>query len=146
VSDETIVNIMHDFMRALEKADVEKILSLSAEDVVWITNEGTFKGKQEMKRYLTWMAGNWKEAKITETGNGIIAQGDKAFVEHILSGTIQGKRVEVLGLCAWEIKNGKIQRMATVMDRLSMAKQAAKGWLARCVVNSVTKQAEKGLR
>jgi len=146
MSDERILSIMRDCFGAMEKGDVEKGLSFWAEDGVWITPAGTFKGKEEVKRYLTWMAQSMQDVKITETGNGIIAQGDKAFVEHNIAGTSQGMRAEVLAVCAWEFNNGKIQRMSTVMDRLSMARQGAKGWLAKWLVNSIVKRAEKGLR
>ena len=146
MSDEQIVNMMRDSFKAMENGDVETGISSWAEDGVWITPEGTFQGKEEVKRYLTWMAEFVKDMKITETGNGIIVQGEKAIVEHIISGTIQGKGVEVLAMCAWEFNDGKIQRISTTMDRLSMAKQAAKGWLARWFVNIIVKQAEKGLR
>ena len=145
MSDEKIVSIMRDCFGAMEKGDVEKGLSFWAEDAVWITPSGTFKGKEEVKRRLTWMAESMQDVKITETGNGIIAQGDKAFIEHNIAGTFQGMRVEVLAMCAWEFSNGRIQRMSTVMDRLSMARQGAKGWLAKWLVNSIVKQAEKGL-
>jgi len=146
MSDEQIVNMMRDSFKAMGEGDVEKGISSWAEDGVWITPEGTFQGKEEVKRYLTWMAATSKDMEIKETGNGIIVQGDKAFVEHIISGTIQGKRVEVLAMCAWEFSDGKVKRISTTMDRLSMAKQAAKGWLARWLVNIIVKQAEKGLR
>ena len=146
MSDEKIVNIMRDSFKAMEMGDVEKGLSLWAEDGVWITPAGTFQGREEVMRYLTWMADSIKDLEITETGNGIIVQGDKAFVEHIIAGTVQGRRVEVLSMCAWEFSNGKIQRVSTAMDRLSMAKQSAKGWLARWLVNFIVKRAEKGLR
>jgi ketosteroid isomerase-like protein len=145
MSDEKIVSIMRECFGAMEKGDVEKQLSFWAEDGVWITTSGTFRGKEQVKRYSTWMADTIKDMKITEMGNGIIAQGDKAFVEHNIAGTFEGKRVEVLAMCAWEFRNGKIQRMSTVMDRLLMAKQGAKGWLPKWIVNTVVKQAEKGL-
>jgi ketosteroid isomerase-like protein len=138
-------SIMRECFGAMEKGDVEKELSFWAEDGTWITSAGTFKGREELKRYMTWMAEYIKDMKITETGNGIIVQGDKAFVEHDIAGTFQGMRVEVLAMCAWEFSNEKIQRMSTVMDRLLMAKQGAKGWLAKWMVNLVVKQAEKGL-
>ena len=146
MSDEQIVNMIRDSLKAMEEGDVEKGMSSWAEDGVWITADGTFQGKEEVKRYLTWMAATSKDMKITETGNGIMVQGDKAFVEHIISGTIKGKKVEVLAMCAWEFSDGKIQRISTTMDRLSMAQQAAKGWLARWFVNFIVRQAEKGLR
>jgi len=145
MAEEKIASIMRDCFRALEKGDVEKLLSLSAEDGVWVTPAGTFKGKEELKRYFTWMAESMQDVKITETGNGIIVQGNKAFVEHVIAGTMEGRRGEVLAMCAWEFSNGKIQRVSTVMDRLSMARQVAKGWLAKWLVNLIVKQSEKGL-
>ena len=146
MSEEQIKSIMRDCFRAMEKGDVEKGLSFWAEEGVWVTPAGTFKGKEELKRYLTWMAESMQDVTITETGNGIIMQGNKAFVEHVIAATMEGMRGEVLAMCAWEFSDGKIQRMATVMDRLSLAKQAAKGWLAKWIVNSILKRAEKGLR
>ena len=145
MDEEKIASIMRDCFRALEKGDVEKGLSFWAEDGLWVTPAGIFKGKEELRRYLTWMAECMQDVKITETGNGIIVQGNKAFVEHVIAGTMEGMRAEVLAMCAWEFSDGKIQRMSTVMDRLSMAKQAAKGWLAKWLVNMIVKQAEKGL-
>lgn len=145
MSDEKIASIMRDCFGALEKGDVEKGLSFWAEDGVWITPQGTFKGKEELRRYLKWMSESMQDTKITETGNGIIVQGDKAFVEHIIAGTSQGVRSEVLAVCAWEFSDGRIKRMSTVMDRLSQAKQMAKGPLAKWLVNSIVKRAEKGL-
>ena len=145
MSDEEIVNLMRDCLGSMEKGDVEEGLSFWAEDGVWITPAGTFKGKDEVKRYLTWMA-SMEDVKITETGNGIIVHGDKALVEHTIAGTFQGRRAEVLAMCAWEFSNGRIQRISTVMDRLSIARQAAKGWLAKWLVNFIVKRAEKGLR
>jgi len=146
MSEEKIESIMRDCFRAMEKGDVENGLSFWAEDGVWVNPAGTFKGKEELKHYLTWMAESMQDVTITETGNGIIMQGNKAFVEHVIAATMEGMRGEVLAMCAWEFSDGKIQRMATVMDRLSLAKQAAKGWLAKWIVNSILKRAEKGLR
>jgi len=143
--EEKIENIMRDCLRALEKGDVEKGLSFWAEDGVWVTPAGTFKGKEEVKRYLTWMAQSMRDVKIVETGIGIMVQGNNAFVEHVIAGTMGGVKGEVLAMCAWEFSDGKIHRMRTVMDRLSLAKQVARGWLAKRLVNSIVKQAERGL-
>ena len=145
MDEEKTKSIMRGCFEAMEKGDVEKGLSYWAEDGAWITPAGTFKGKEEVKRYLTWMAESMQDVKITETGNGIIVQGDRAFVEHDLAGTFQGMRAEVLAICAWEFSDEKVQRISTVMDRLSMAKQGAKGWLAKWMVNLIVKQTEKGL-
>jgi len=146
MAEEKIESIMRDCIRAMEKGDVEKGLSFWAEDGVWVTPAGTFKGKEEVKRYLTWMAQSMRDVKITETGIGIMVQGDKAFVEHVIAGTMEGMKGEALAMCVWEFSNEKIQYLRTVYDRLSMAKQVAKGWFAKRVVSSIVKRAEKGLR
>ena len=145
MAEEKIASIMRDFNKTLETGDVEKALSFFAEDGVWVTPNGTFKGKGELRRYLTYMAESMRDATVTETGNKIIAQGNKAFYEHVIAATIEGKRVEGLAMCAWEFTNDKVQEVRTVYDRLLMAKQAAKGWFAKRLVNSIVKQAEKGL-
>jgi uncharacterized protein (TIGR02246 family) len=146
MSDEKIAGIMRDFIQALGKKDLEKVLSLCADDAVWVTPEGSFKGKGELKRYLTWFFDVGQNLKVTESGNKIIVQGDRAFYEHIISATYRGVRTECLAMCAYEFSGEKIQQMRTVQDRLSIAKQAAKGPLAKWLVNSIVKRAEKGLR
>lgn len=145
MSDEKIAGIMRDLIQAVEKKDLEKALSLFADDAVWVLGEGSFKGKGELKRYLSWLFDLCQNVKVTESGNKIIVQGDRAFYEHIWSATIQGVRVEWLAMCAYEFSGEKIQQVRTVEDRLSIAKQAAKGWLPKWIVNSVVKRAEKGL-
>ncbi len=146
MADEKTVTIMQDFLRALEAQDAGRVLSFFAEDGVWVAPEGTFKGKPQLRRYLGWQYGQAQDLKITERGNGIIAQADKAFIEHVVSGKLNGARVEYLAFCAWEFQDEKIREVRTVYDRLSLAKQVAKGWLAKWLVGQVVKQAEKGLR
>ena len=146
MAEEKIASIMRDFVGAMAKGDVEKMLSFLTEDAAWVNPNGTFKGKEELRRYLTWMAQTMQDAMITETGNGIIVQGNKAFFEHVIAGTMNGMKYEGLAMCAYEFKGEKIKELRTAWDRLSMAKQVAKGWLAKWGVNSIVKQAEKGLR
>ena len=116
------------------------------EDGVWAAPQGTFKGKHSLKSYLGWQFGQARDLKIAERGNSIIAQGNQAFVEHVISGTLNGVKAEYLALFAWELKDDKIKEVRTVYDRLSLAKQAARGWLAKWLVGMVIKQAERGLR
>jgi hypothetical protein len=48
-------------------------------------------------------------------------------------------------LCTYELTNGKIKRMLTVYDRLSMAKQVGKGPMAQWAVRAIIRASEKGL-
>ena len=146
MADEKIAVIMRDFIQALERKDLEKALSLCADDVVYVTPEGSFKGKEELKRYLMWFFDVGQNVKVTESGNKIIVQGNRAFYEHIVSATYQGVRTESLVICAYEFSGEKIQQMRTVQDRLLIVKQAVKGWPAKWLVNYIVKRAEKGLR
>jgi hypothetical protein len=48
-------------------------------------------------------------------------------------------------MCTYEFKDGKIQRLSTVYDRLSILQDTADGWLQTMLVNAMVNQAEKGL-
>ena len=146
MTNEEIANIMRDFVQTLAKGDVEKTLSFFTEDVVWVEPNGTFKGKNELRSYLSAQAKSMENKTVTETGNGIIVEGNKAFFEHVLGATVQGRRAEFLAMCAYEFSNGKIKEVRTTYDRLLIAQQAVKGWLPKMMVNMMVKQAEKGLR
>jgi len=145
MSEEKIESVIRDYGEAIEKRDVEKALSFFAEDSTWVTPEGTFKGKEELKRYLTWSFQSVPDLTITDTGIGIMVKGDKAVYEHIFAGTIEGVKTEWLAICVYEFSDEKIQHLRTVYDRLSTAKRVAKGWLAKRMISSIVKRAEKGL-
>ncbi len=143
MTNEEIANIMRDFVQTWAKGDVEKALSFFSEDVVYVNPNGTFKGKDEVRRVLSAVAESMQDMTVTETGNGIIVEGNKAFFEHIIAATVQGQRAEVLAMCAYEFSDGKIKEVRSVFDRLSMAQQAAKGWLPKMLVNLIVKKMEK---
>jgi len=145
-SEEKTESVIRGWRAAIEKADVEKALSFVAEDAVWINNEGTFKGKAEWKRYLTWMAKVNTDVKFKDAGIGILAKGNKAVSQYTFEAkTLDGMKFEVLGVCVYELKNEKIQQHWAVSDRLSIAKQCAKGTVDKRLVGSLVKRMEKGL-
>lgn len=144
--EEKIAGIMREFVKGMAAGDVEKNLSYLTDDAVWVTPDGTYKGKEGIKSSLTAMARNMKDMKITEAGNGIIVQGDKAFFEHVLSGTFQGKKFEMLGMCSYEFSGDKIKAVRSVYDRLLVAQQTVKGWPAKPLVNMIVKQSEKAMK
>ena len=143
MAKEDIAKTMRDFVQTMAKGDVEKTLSFFTEDGVFVTPNGTFKGKDEARRALSAEAESMQDMTVTETGNGIIVEGNKAFFEHIIAGTVQGRRAEVLAMCAYEFSDGKIKEVRSAFDRLSQAQQAAKGWLPKMIVNLIVKRAEK---
>ena len=135
--------IMHGFIKALGERDIEKALSFCAEYTSWVTPEGTFNGREELRRYLTWSSRI--TSSIRATGIEAIVQGNRGAYEHVLEGTSEGIKWKVLALCVYEFENDKIRSLRTVYDRLSVAKQVAKGGMAGVAVNTIIKRMEKGL-
>ena len=135
--------IMQGFVNALGERDIEKALAFCAEDAIWVTPEGMFNGREELRRYLTWSSRS--TSAIRATGIEAIVQGNRGAYEHILEGTSEGAKWEVLALCVYEFGNDKIRSLRTVYDRLSVAKQVAKGGMAGMAVNTIIKRMEKGL-
>jgi hypothetical protein len=145
MTEEQMKAAIRGFLQSSMAGDVTKALSFLADDVVYVVPEGTFKGTAEMKRYMAWNNQMVKDGKATETGIGIIIHGNIGVIEHNLSGTIKGIKGEILAVCIYEFKDDKIQSIKGFYDRLGMAKQGAKGWLAKWMVNTIVSQAEKGL-
>jgi len=54
-------------------------------------------------------------------------------------------KYEVPGVCLFEFKNEKIKQHSTILDRLLVVKQVAKGIAAKRLVGSLVKRMEKGL-
>ncbi|MBA7677799.1 hypothetical protein ES703_86063 [subsurface metagenome] len=144
--EEKIKSMVRNFIEAIEKKDVDRALSFFAKDAAWVTPEGTFKGKKELRRYLIWLAQSTPNLTITQIKIGIMAEENKAVYEHLLKSAIEGMKWEVPVICVYEFSGEKIQYLRFVYDRLSMVNQIAKGWLAKSVVSSIIKLVEKGLR
>jgi ketosteroid isomerase-like protein len=147
MSEKNIETLIHNFLDAYMKLDVDGTLSFFAENAVWQGPEGLFKGKEEMKRYLTWVFKMDRQIKLRDAGIGLVVKGNKAVYEYMLEAvTYQGMKYETPGVCIYEIGDGKIKQHRALYDRLSVAKQAAKGPVSKRVVNSVLNTMEKGLR
>ena len=147
ISEEKIVSVIRERELASEKRDVEKMLSFLTDDVVWTNNEGTFKGKEEVKRYWTWEAQRMSGAKVRAAGIGTIVKGNIAVQELVFGGsTSDGSRFgEIPVIIVEEFSGEKIQRHREYFDRLAVAKQGAKGWFERMIVGQIVNRIEKGL-
>lgn len=146
MSEVKIAEILEELIKPEVAADVEKTLSYYTEDAVMTNPYGTFKGKDVIKHLMTTTYQNMKDIKFTETGNGIIVQGNKAFVEQVTSATFQGKKCEFLTMCAYEFAGDKIKAIRNVYDRLLIAQQVAKGWPAKPLINMIVRQSEKAMK
>ncbi len=131
MSEKEKAELMREFIKTFESNDFEKVASLCSDDIVVEMPLGTFQGKEEFKHCFNWMAENIKDFKVTEAGNGILVQGDKAFFEHTFFGIMQGEKAQFLAICAYEFSGDKINKVRTVYDRLSIAEQASSKWIEK---------------
>ena len=146
MSEKKIESVIRDFVEAYARRDVEKTLSFLTEDVVWVAPEGTFKGKEEVKRFFTWLAQRTPDLRIRNAGIGILVKGNKAVYEYVFEGiNAEGTKFEAHGIDIYEFSGEKIQQLRYLDDRLTIAKQVARGWFARKVVGLVVNRCEKGL-
>ena len=113
--------------------------------LIGVNPDGVFKGKEEIKNYLKRVFDTSPDLKIIESGVKIIAEEDRAVYEHILEGSYEGMKYQILALGICEFKGDKIQHVRTVYDRLTLAQQLAKGKIAKTAVNSIINRMEKGL-
>ena len=145
IEPEKIKSIMRNFVKAINQKDKEKALSFLADDVDWTNNEGTFTSKEEISRYISWVFEVDKDQTINEARIDIIVEGNKAVYEHRLEGIVEGMKYQIPALCVYEFSKGKIQHIRSISDRLSLAKQVAKGVISKKVVNSLVSRMERGL-
>ncbi len=145
MTEEERKSIVRQFLAAFAERDIEKALAFLTEDATWITPGGRYEGKPAVRRYMAWEAKSVPTLTITETGAGLMVQGDQALIEHTLAGTIRGEPCEWLGMCAYEFRNSKIQEVRTVFDRMALLQQSATGWLESKIVDAVARPTESGL-
>ena len=143
--DETIKNIIRDFVQAFLDEDADRVLQYVTDNVIWSSPDSTLNGKAGLKKYVEWLREANPEVGIKESGLGIIVDGDKAFAEQILSGIHHGKKWETLALCAYEFNGGKIKAIRTVYDRLFIARQVSRGLIVKKAMKKLAGAFGRGL-
>ena len=146
MDDQEMENTLRGFVDSLEKKDIDRTLSFFTDDAAWFTAQGTFKGKEEIKKYVSWMSKNLTDVKFSDIGVGIIAKGNKAVYQSTYDAKYNGTKIRVGNVCTYEFSGDKIKNHWITTDRLSMVKQVATGPIARKIVNSVIAKTEQGLR
>lgn len=145
MTDQQIKDAIRGFLKAWTTGDTKQALTMFTNDSVWVNPQGTFKGVSQIEKYTTWIYSNNKNFQIVENGIGIIVQGDKAVIEHDVSGVLNGKSWKVPATCTWEFKDGKVDSVRTFYDVLFQAKQAT-GGISNWMVNMVVNASQKGLK
>ncbi len=147
MSEEKIEKAIRDYVNALEKNEVDRAVSFFADDAVWHAPEGEYKGKEEIKRYVTWSLSpeRLQDVKLKDTGIGIVVKDDKAVYEHILEATYEGAHVRAPSVCVYEFSDGKCVYHRSISDRISGAQQGVSGFIETRITKAVIDQLERGL-
>ena len=153
MSEEKIVSVIRDFVEAIMKRDAEKTLSLLTEDAIWVQPEGTFKGKTEIRRLLTWLPNSfwYSQLKVRDAGVGILVKGNKAVYEQIINGVSAHDRAyEASAMSIFEFNGEKIRQYRALCDRMTLGKQGCgkqgySGWLDRKILGGILNTWEGGL-
>ena len=146
MEEKEIESMVRDFADSFEKKDIDKILSFFTDDSTFIGPEGIFKGKEEIKRYITWISNVITDIKFTDDGVGIIVQGNKAVYQNIFSYTInEGMKVKVNNVGTYEFSGDKVKNHWIIHDKLSIVNQTTRGPIARKVVNTIIARMGRGL-
>jgi steroid delta-isomerase-like uncharacterized protein len=140
-------SIIQNILEAFNKKDLTRMLSFFADDLIFVRPEGTFKGKEEIKRFYTWMYSNYSEIRFAE--KDFIVEGNKAVVELVSEGTSArggNKKQRIQALTLFEFRNGKVQQVNDYYNQLLIAQQLANGWFEKTIVNAVVNRMHRGLR
>jgi ketosteroid isomerase-like protein len=146
MTEEQVKEAIRGFLKAMAAGDVKQAVSFMATDVIWTEPNGVHKGQAEVGTYVEKIKKIVQEYQVTETGIGIVVQGNTGIIEHNLAGVTDGKKWGIPAMCIYEFQNDKMQNIRTFYDRLSQAKQVAGGIIAKTAINSVINAMEKQLR
>jgi ketosteroid isomerase-like protein len=145
VSEEELKTAIRGLNQAFEKKDLDRMLSFYADNATLIAPEGTFDGKDQIRRYWSWQTQLLSEGTSKEMD--MIVQGEELAAVHMIGATMtNGRKWKTPVSCIYKFTGSKIQHHKLYFDRLSIAQQAAKGWFPKRVIGSVAGQMEKGLR
>ncbi|MFI7132766.1 nuclear transport factor 2 family protein [Nonomuraea sp. NPDC050153] len=107
--------IAEDFVRAWTGKDVDKALSLLADDVVCQAPTGTFEGVEGYRRFLEPFATSLKSATVIDV------LGDDTNAATVYT-TDTPLLKDFRGIDYLTVENGKITRVISVFDLLPMAR------------------------
>jgi ketosteroid isomerase-like protein len=146
MSEEQIRSAIRGFIKAGMAGDFKQVTSFLDPNAVWREPGGIHTGASEITAYMERVNKSVKGYQVVENGMGVVVQGNTGVIEHDLMGTSRGKKWQVPATCIYEFKNDKIYSIRSFYDRLSQAKQGAKGPVERTAINSIVSAMEKAIR
>jgi len=127
---------------ALNNGEIDKAMTLFADDASWIVMPGgTCYTKAEIRRYFEKIFKTYEKFQLRDV-HPPVASGNMVTHEYIHEVKQRGgNEGQVPAVVVMELSNGKITQVRHYIDKLEAAKQLASG-AAKLAVNAVAKQVE----
>jgi uncharacterized protein (TIGR02246 family) len=127
---------------ALNNRDIEKALTLFADDASWIVMPGgTCYTKADIRKYFEKVFKTYEKFRLKDVHPPVVS-GNMVTHEFIHEVKLRdGNEGQVPAVVVMELTNGKITQIRYYLDKLEAAKQMASG-AAKLAVGAVAKQVE----
>ncbi len=139
-----IRKVAKDLDDAVEKHDIESVLSCFLDDCEVEVFGIVLKGKYHLKKALNWLYNMVGEIKFEPII--IMVNDDVFFEEFILKGRKHDKKFEVKAAEVLIYKDYKVKTLRLYFDRLQVAKVISKGFFEKFVLNMIDKKSLKALK
>jgi len=128
---------------AINNRDLDKAMSLFADDASWIVMPGgTCYTKDEIRKYFEKTMKTYEKFVLRDIHPPVVS-GDMLTHEYIHEVRLHdGREGQIPAVVVMELRNGRITQVRHYLDKLEAAKQMAKGSVARLAVASVAKEVE----
>jgi uncharacterized protein (TIGR02246 family) len=135
--------ILSDLHAALNNRDLDKAMSLFADDASWIVMPGgTCYSKDQIRKYLEKTMKTYEKFNLRDIHPPVVS-GEMATHEFMYDVKVKGgPEGTVPSVAVAEFRNGRITQIRNYIDKLEAAKQLAKGTLEKRTVTSVAKRVE----
>jgi len=141
-----------EYVAAYEKRDIDGIMALYADGAELTLEEGTFRGKDAIRRVFEWDAKLSPTAQVRDSGIGLLVSGNVAVSERVISASAEGIPYEEPTATIYEFDDdGLIRRHVSYYDKLALMHQIAlrypgiRGRIFRRMTGYLVAQGRKGL-
>jgi ketosteroid isomerase-like protein len=135
--------ILSDLHAAINNRDLDKALSLFADDASWIVMPGgTCYSKDDIRKYFEKIMKTYEKFNLRDIHPPVVS-GEMATHEFMFNLKMKGRPEGSLpSVVVAEFRNGRITQIRNYIDKLEAAKQMAKGTLEKRTVARIAKQVE----
>jgi len=138
--------ILSDLHSAFNNRDLDKAMSLFADDASWIVMPGgTCYSKDEIKKYFEKIMKTYEKFNLRDIHPPVVS-GEMATHEYMIDAKLRnGPEGSVPSVVVAEFRSGQITQIRNYVDKLEAAKQMATGLVAKRAVAAVAKEVEANI-